>query len=113
MKRGVMILLAAVVLLSAGYIILRPVQAGETVRVYQAGEVIWEGVLEEPDVFHAPHNTVVVEGGRVRVSQADCPDQVCVNQGWISDGTVPIVCLPNQLIVQIEGGGNQLDAQTG
>ena len=109
MKRGVMILLAAVVLLSAGYILLRPAQAGETVRVYQAGE----GVLEEPAVFHAPHNTVVVEGGRVRVSQADCPDQVCVNQGWISDGTVPIVCLPNQLIVQIEGGGNQLDAQTG
>ena len=78
MKRGVMIVLAAVVLLSAGYILLRPAQAGETVRVYQAGEVIWEGVLKEPDVFHAPHNTVVVEDGRVRVSQADCPDQVCV-----------------------------------
>ena len=91
MKRGVMILLAAVVLLSAGYILLRPAQAGETVRVYQAGEVIWEGVLEEPDVFHAPHNTVVVEGGRVRVSQADCPDQVCVNQGWISEDRKSVV----------------------
>ena len=113
MKRGVMILLAAVVLLSAGYILLRPVQAGETVRVYQAGEVIWEGVLEEPDVFHAPHNTVVVEGGRVRVSQADCPDQVCVNQGWISDGTVPIVCLPHKLIVEIVGGGGDLDGAAG
>ena len=113
MKRGVMILLAAVVLLSAGYILLRPVQAGETVRVYQAGEVIWEGVLEEPDVFHAPHNTVVVEGGRVRVSQADCPDQVCVNQGWISNGTVPIICLPHRLMIEIVDGGGGLDGAAG
>jgi len=49
----------------------------------------------------------------VRVAQADCPDQVCVHQGWIADGRVPIVCLPNQLIVQIEEGGSPLDAQTG
>lgn len=113
MKRSVIALLLAVVLLSAGYILLRPGQPGETVRVYQAGEIIWENPLRQDFVFHAPHNTIVVEAGRVQVSQADCPDQVCVLQGWISDGTVPIVCLPNQLIVQIEGGGSQLDAQTG
>ena len=79
---------------------------------------ILDGLSEEGCAACVPGLPVVdtikvVEGGRVRVSQADCPDQVCVNQGWISDGTVPIVCLPNQLIVQIEGGGNQLDAQTG
>ena len=51
--------------------------------------------------------------GRIRVESADCPDQVCVDQGWISDGTVPVVCLPNRLVIQIEGGGDGLDSATG
>ena len=58
-------------------------------------------------------NTIQVERGRIRVSHADCPDQVCVEQGWISDGTVPIVCLPHGLIIEITGGGEDLDAATG
>ena len=58
-------------------------------------------------------NTIQVEPGRIRVSEAGCPDQVCVHQGYISDGTVPIVCLPNQLIIEITGGGDGLDAATG
>ena len=58
-------------------------------------------------------NTIQVERGRIRVSQANCPDQVCVDQGWISDGTVPIVCLPHRLVIEITGGGDSLDAATG
>ena len=45
--------------------------------------------------------TVEVEPGRIRVARADCPDQVCVRQGWISDGVLPIVCLPNGLVIEI------------
>ena len=58
-------------------------------------------------------NTIEVEPGRIRVREAGCPDQVCVNQGYISDGTVPIVCLPNKLVIEITGGGDSLDAATG
>ena len=48
-------------------------------------------------------NTILVEPGRIRVSQANCPDQVCVEMGAISDGTVPIVCLPHKLVIEIVG----------
>jgi hypothetical protein len=41
---------------------------------------------------------------------ANCPDQTCVKQGVIKDGTVPIVCLPHKVIVRIEGGESGLDA---
>ena len=58
-------------------------------------------------------NTVLVEPGRIRVEKADCPDQICVHQGYISDGSQPIVCLPNRLIIQIQGGGDALDAAAG
>ena len=44
-------------------------------------------------------NTIAVERGRISVSHADCPDQTCVNQGWLSDGVWPIVCLPHKMII--------------
>lgn len=47
-------------------------------------------------------NTISLENGRIRVSEADCPDQVCVNQGWQSSGITPIVCLPNKLVIELE-----------
>ncbi len=49
-------------------------------------------------------NTILVEPGRICIEAADCPDQVCVNTGWISDSAAPIVCLPHRLVIRIEGG---------
>ena len=49
------------------------------------------------------NNTIYVEHGGIQVVSADCPDQICVHQGIIHDSAVPIVCLPHQLVIQIEG----------
>ena len=45
--------------------------------------------------------------------EADCPDQVCVRQGWVQDRTVPIVCLPHRLVIEIVGGEGELDGGAG
>ena len=58
------------------------------------------------------YNIVVISGGTVRVSEASCPDQVCVRKGATDQTNDPIACLPNKLVVQVVGGGeqnNQLD----
>lgn len=49
-------------------------------------------------------NVVEVKDGQVRVREADCPNQDCVNQGWISSSAQQIVCLPHKLYVDIVGG---------
>ena len=51
------------------------------------------------------HNTVHVAPGRIAVTHADCPDGICVAQGAIDRGGVPIVCMPHRLVVKIEGSG--------
>lgn len=51
------------------------------------------------------HNTVHVAPGAIAVTEADCPDHICVNQGAITKSGVPIICMPHRLVVQIEGGG--------
>lgn len=50
------------------------------------------------------YNLLRVSHGAVEVIRADCAEQVCVNQGAIEDGLLPIVCLPHHLVIQIEEG---------
>lgn len=55
-------------------------------------------------------NTVEVEPGRIRVSEADCPDQICVEQGWVEPAGSPIVCLPHRMVIQFTEGEGGVDA---
>ena len=55
-------------------------------------------------------NRLWVQEDLVFMDSANCPDQTCVKQGVIKDGTVPIVCLPHKVIVRIEGGESGFDA---
>lgn len=50
------------------------------------------------------YNIVIIDSGSVCVSEASCKNQVCVRHGSISHPGENIVCLPNRLIVSIEGG---------
>lgn len=49
-------------------------------------------------------NIVHVEPGAISVTHADCPDQICVMQGRLSSSGIPIICMPNRLVISIEGG---------
>ena len=91
-------------------------------HIYQNGaliEVLDLSQAREPfsltiqvDGFGA--NVIEVEQGRVRVSEAHCPDALCVRQGWASGGPMPIVCLPHRLVIRLVGGdAPDIDAVVG
>ena len=48
------------------------------------------------------YNVVVVEDHCVRVSEADCRNQVCVKTGQIRYPGEVIACMPHELILDIE-----------
>lgn len=48
-------------------------------------------------------NILVVEPFAISISEADCPDQICVHQGKLTDNGLPIICMPHRLIISIEG----------
>lgn len=50
-------------------------------------------------------NVIEIKDGRVRVEEADCPNQDCVHQGWIDAAGQQIVCLPHKLTVDIVDKG--------
>ena len=49
------------------------------------------------------YNTITVSSGKIKVTDADCRDRICVDHGWLEDNTYPIVCLPHRLIITYEG----------
>lgn len=56
-------------------------------------------------------NNITIKSGTVSMEYSDCKNQVCVETGKIHDGTKPIVCLPNKVMVHIENdNGGEIDA---
>ena len=55
-------------------------------------------------------NTIEVSPGGIAITQADCPDQICVLQGRITDSLLPITCLPHRLVIELKPGNPSADA---
>lgn len=47
-------------------------------------------------------NTIKVENTGVSIISASCKDKICIHTGKIKDSSLPIVCLPNKLIIKFE-----------
>jgi hypothetical protein len=60
---------------------------------------------------HGPlgETTIQVRRGQVRVTDSPCPHKICVRTGWIDRAGRMIVCVPNRVVVRIEGEG-EVDA---
>ena len=57
------------------------------------------------------YNQLVIKDGIADITDANCPDQLCVHQSAISKDGQSIICLPHELVISIEGGAaNDLDA---
>ena len=46
-------------------------------------------------------NTVVIEDGKARMLEAECPDGLCVKQKAICYDKESIICLPNKIVVTV------------
>lgn len=81
----------------------------QMVRVLYGGELIGLYPLdrdEEIEILRKGHrNLVIIQNGTVRMEESDCKNQICVNTGTISLAGELIVCLPNQVIVEIVNSG--------
>ena len=50
------------------------------------------------------YNVLVISGGAADVTDAGCPDKLCVHMHPIRYAGESITCLPNRTVIQIEGG---------
>lgn len=90
----------------------------DMVKVMQDGQVTGRYSLLKEQAVSIPwgeenYNLMLISGGQVSVSDADCPDKLCVRQRAIARSGESIICLPHKLVIQIESKeDSELDAVT-
>lgn len=87
----------------------RDTGAGARAVVTVDGQEIGSYPLKKSGTFplNGGTNILVVENGEAWVSEADCPDKVCMGMGRISRNGEFIACLPNRLLIVVEGAAEQ------
>lgn len=111
-KTGFWIAVIAVILvLSAGALLWQHLSKQDAViaEIYVEGECVRTidlSAVKTPETFEVEgaigKNTVHVEPGRICITEADCPDHVCIQMGWLSsEHPSPIVCLPNKVVIAL------------
>lgn len=72
---------------------------GSVYGIYALGEeqeipIVQDGVTT---------NVLTIRDGKADMTEADCPDKLCVHQKAISKNHEMIVCLPNKVVVEVTG----------
>ena len=70
-------------------------------------------IVERIELPDGSYNVLVIEDGKADVTEASCPDGICVNHRAVSKQNQSITCLPNKLVVEIRNGeASDVDAVT-
>lgn len=48
------------------------------------------------------YNLLIIKNEKARILDADCPNKICVDKGYISKNGESIICLPHHIVVTIE-----------
>lgn len=116
---GLILLLLTII--SVGAILLAPSGDGHLLAyIYQDGtllETIDLAAVTKSYTFRVEtatggFNDILVSPGSIRMADADCPDRLCVNMGDAASTMLPIVCLPNGLVIEIKKAASAGEADT-
>ena len=103
-----LVLIAALlsVFLSVFFLVYKKSDTGAVARVYIENDVVAEYslLIDGEYELNGGTNVLKIEDGKAFMLYADCPDGWCKHQGKIYLSGERITCLPNKVMIMIEGG---------
>ena len=51
------------------------------------------------------YNLIVVKDESIGITEADCPDKICISEGFVSKPGATVVCLPHKVLVEVKSAG--------
>lgn len=99
------------------FLLLKPKKMN-VVQVLRDDQILYTVYINEEDErflrieYGDSYNLLEIKDGKIRVSEAGCPDNTCVKMGWLSS-SAPIVCLPNHLVIKFVSDYDGIDAAAG
>lgn len=113
MKLRDIILIASILLIALAAFLFIELGKEEGARVVVAveGQEIATYSLSENGEYslNGGTNILHIEGGNAWLTEANCPDKLCVHQGKIDKTGEVITCLPNKLTVTVKGADGGVD----
>ncbi len=105
-RKDIPIIILTVVLAVLAYVFATSGDA-DKVSVYKDGKLLGEYSLSKNQSIDINGtNMLVIEDGEAFMTEADCPDKLCINQGKIGSKGGSIICLPNKVVVETKGGAD-------
>jgi len=99
------LILLVIVCLSLTFFLRSPGTPATHAEIRSGGNTITIDLSEDQEFTmecEDGYNIITVRDGKIAVTEADCPDQYCVRQGFCNSG-VGIVCLPHGLVIRFLG----------
>ena len=113
MKKRDLILIASILIVAiALFLVIEMTKeegAGVTVKVDGIEVAEYSLAKNGTHSLNGGTNILVIEDGKAYLSDANCPDKLCVHQGKISMTGETITCLPNKLTVTVFGTEESID----
>lgn len=105
LDRGIVLLLLLATV--ASFALLKKTAPGERLVVEQNGRVIYTAPLQGERQIRLPgplgETELVIHHGRACIVSSPCPLKVCIGMGEVARSGQVLACVPNQLLVRIEG----------
>ena len=113
MKRGDFFILLACLIAAGALFVPRLLAPPAGTAIVTAEKIRHEFALKE-DLTREIHGVVIeISGGRARVVSSPCRDQLCVKAGWISHSGEAAICLPQRVVLQVQGNGQGQSGRDG
>lgn len=111
LKRDIILVLSLVIIAAAAFLIINygVKKKGNYAVIKVDGQVIKTLRLDREETsievsgYQGGVNKIMIKDGKVSMTDADCPDKLCVKTGEISKTGETIVCLPHRVVVEIKG----------
>jgi len=101
-----------------GIIIVMRGSHSEWIEIVQDGNMLYNFNLEEAEnqiiniEYKGKINVVEIKDHKIHMFEANCSDQICKDMGFLESNNLPIVCLPNRLVIQFVKNNDDVDAIT-
>ncbi len=106
-KTADIILLISVVIISAGFVMVKSSGSSGKAVIYTGGVKTGELDMKKDSVVDTGKMVIESKNGRISVKKSDCPRQICSHAAAICRPGESIVCVPNKVLIEIESPGEK------
>lgn len=112
LRPGDRLLVPLLLALAVGLILLQlGREPGRKVVVEVAGQVVFTAPLDQTRQvgLNGPLGTTElrIADGQARILSSPCPNKICIGMGAVTRSGELLACVPNRLLVRVEGGNNR------